>query len=210
RREQSAVFSVNDVKPMLMRWPAVPSKLIRAYCPARGMVTGSDEPPTLIVALIASDSSKLNGGVLAYSGSTTIVYVPVTGSGPQFTVPSLAVTLPLKNVEPSGLVTVSASCIHGGYDVELLYRLSHCPAVPLNVVRARWPGRVMFAVTDEPPTTSGPTDRSCDSVTVMLPEYEPCGLIRSSYVPVTGSEAMCVSPPKNPTGCDDRMPPSGL
>src|SRR5439155_9824470 len=199
--------SVDDVRPMLRRWPAVPSKLTRARCPARGMVTGSDEPPTVIVALIASESSKSKDSVFAYSGSSTIVYVPVTGKGSQFTVPSVATKPPVTNVEPSGLVTVSVSWTN---DAELLCRLSRCPAVPLKVVRARWPGRVMFAVTDGPPTTSGPTDRSCDSVTVMLPEYEPCGLIRSSYVPVTGSEAMCVSPPKNPTGCDDRMPPSGL
>src|SRR5438046_6731376 len=75
--------SVDDVRPMLRRWPAVPSKLTRARCPARGMVIGSDEPPTVIVALIASESSKSKDSVFAYSGSSTIVYVPVTGKGSQ-------------------------------------------------------------------------------------------------------------------------------
>jgi len=47
------------------------------------MVIGSDEPPTVIVALIASESSKSKDSVFAYSGSSTIVYVPVTGKGSQ-------------------------------------------------------------------------------------------------------------------------------
>src|SRR5437867_7578011 len=75
--------SVDDVRLMLRRWPAVPSKLTRTRCPARGMVIGSDEPPTVIVALIASESSKSKDSVFAYSGSSTIVYVPVTGKGSQ-------------------------------------------------------------------------------------------------------------------------------
>jgi len=46
-------------------------------------VIGSDEPPTVIVALIASESSKSKDSGFAYSGSSTIVYVPVTGKGSQ-------------------------------------------------------------------------------------------------------------------------------
>src|SRR5439155_1284126 len=94
--------------------------------------------------------------------SSTIVYVPVTGKGSQFTVPSVATKPPVTNVEPSGLVTVSVSWTN---DAELLCRLSRCPAVPLKVVRARWPGRVMFAVTAEPPTSSAALEDGIDMVT---------------------------------------------
>src|SRR3989442_15826035 len=94
--------SVDDVRPMLRRWPAVPSKLTRARCPARGMLIGSDEPPTVLVALIASESSKSKDSVFAYSGSSTIVYVPVTGKGSQFTAPSGATKPPGTKVDPPG------------------------------------------------------------------------------------------------------------
>src|SRR5439155_1254169 len=80
-------------------------------------------------------------------------------------------------------------------------RLIRCPAVPAKVRLAFWPGVVTVADTGAPPGVIVPVASAgaAQSVTVIVPVADDCGLSENVYVPVWASVFVSTKAPLIPT-----------
>jgi hypothetical protein len=110
------------------------------------MVTGTDEPPGVIVPVKSAQSFKVTVTlpVLVVVGSISTVYVPVVGS--------VFVSMNEPEVEPSDepsgflMLYVQLEIVESAK-----LRLTFCPAVPSNVSTPFCPGDVIVTPTAGPP-----------------------------------------------------------
>jgi hypothetical protein len=121
--------------------PAVPLNVTRAFWPLAVVVTVTAGPPSVAVAVTSPGTSKrvsVTVPVAVSTGSTMIVYVPVTGKvwASISVSPDPAPTGATRRV-PSGL-RMETLTVQQAVGVKATRRLTRRPAVPEKVRRPFW------------------------------------------------------------------------
>src|SRR5918996_2375407 len=128
----------------LTRRPAVPLKSRRASCPGTEVVTITRTPSATIVSTTSegtSSSVSVSPPVFAPTGSTTTVYVPVTGSVLPSRKPPFVPTFVEAIVVPSGRRRETVVPLRIDPIVTSVIRSeTSWPAVPAKATRAFCPG----------------------------------------------------------------------
>jgi hypothetical protein len=158
----------------------VPLKWRLPFWPGTVVVTPTPGPPGVIVSEASGGtlwSVSVTLPVAAPCGSTRITYVPVTAS--------VRVSM---NPPPVPNVVGPASRLPSGFRIENCARqqlgpacrLTRCPAVPENEIRAFCPEVSVVTVSGAPPGTIAPVTSTGTSSrdSVMLPVFAPSGSSR--------------------------------
>src|SRR5215207_5546312 len=135
----------------LMRSPAVPEKVTRAFWDALVVVTATGLPSGRIEVTMSGATSwrvRVALPVAELCGSTRTVYVPETESRLGWSVPPLVPRVIVFSVEPSGFRSETLVLPVGEVPMVTPVTITPTcwPTAPVNVALAFWPGIVVVTV----------------------------------------------------------------